>query len=186
MSWDLTFCPHSFGGVIRSKQTGIILNESMDDFATPGVVNAYGLPASAANFIKPKKRPLSSMTPSIIINNAGDIQMLVGPAGGLKIVTAVCQVILRYIFFDENIESAVVNQRLHHQLAPNEVSHELLFDKKVLEYLSSVGHTLKSAGENDGFAALTAIGVKDFNPIPVYDSRRIGSIAIVKSEDIKK
>lgn len=182
----LTCCFSSFGGVVRSKQTGIILNDSMDDFATPGVVNAYGLPSSPANFIKPRKRPISSMTPSIIIDNDGDIQMLIGAAGGPKIVTAVCQVILRYFYFEENIETAVVNQRLHHQLAPNEVSHEFLFNKNVLNYLKKVGHTLKSAGQNDGFAALTAIGVKDFNPIPVYDSRRIGSIATVYYEDIKK
>lgn len=171
---------------MRSKQTGIILNDSMDDFATPGVVNAHGLPASPANFIKPGKRPISSMTPSIVLDNSGDLQMLVGASGGPRIVTAVCQVILRYIYFEESIETAVVSQRLHHQLAPNEVSHEFPFDEKVLEYLRSVGHILEPNGDIDGFAALTAIGVKDFNPIPVYDSRRIGSIAIVKTEDIKK
>lgn len=158
----------------------------MGDFSTPGALNSHGLPASPANFIKPRKRPISSMTPSIVLDNAGNIQMLVGAAGGTTIVTAVCQVILRYMYFGEHIETAVMNERLHHQLVPNKVFYEFLLDEKVLEFLKSVGHSLKPVEENYGFAALTAIGVKDFNPIPVYDSRRIGSIAIVKPEDIKK
>lgn len=77
---------------MRSRQTGIILNDEMDDFSTPGHVNTYGIPASPANYIKPGKRPMSSTCPSIIMNKEGEVQLVLGAAGGSKITTAVAQV----------------------------------------------------------------------------------------------
>lgn len=83
--------------MIVSQSTGIILNDEMDDFSTPGKVNDYGIPASPANFIKPGKRPMSSMCPTIVLDKNGDIKMVIGGAGGSKITSAVAYV-SRYTF----------------------------------------------------------------------------------------
>lgn len=81
-----------FGCKIVSPQTGIILNDGMDDFGTPGKSNAYGMPPSPANFIKPQKMPLSSMCPTLMLDQNGDVELLLGAAGGSRITSSVAYV----------------------------------------------------------------------------------------------
>lgn len=78
----------SFGAMVLSTSTGIILNDEMDDFSAPNITNYYDIPPSPNNYIEPKKRPLSSMAPSIFIDENGDVQLVTGAAGGTKITTA--------------------------------------------------------------------------------------------------
>lgn len=166
-----------FGSKARSHRTGIILNDEMDDFATPGVVNGFGIPASPANYIKPGKRPMSSMCPAILLDKQGNVRMLVGAAGGTKITTTVAIAIIKYLIFNESIEHAVNDGRLHHQLAPMQVDYEAEVSPNTRDYLAKVGHELKLLPVGTGFAALTAIGARDRKPVPFYDRRRVGSVS---------
>uniref|UniRef100_A0A1B0GEJ3 Uncharacterized protein n=1 Tax=Glossina morsitans morsitans TaxID=37546 RepID=A0A1B0GEJ3_GLOMM len=171
-----------FGAKVRSSSTGIILNDEMDDFSTPGVVNSFGVPASPANYIHPGKRPLSSMCPSIILDGDGNVRLLVGAAGGTKITTAVAQTIIKYLILNESLHQAVNDGRLHHQLAPMKVIIESKVPDKIVKYLKSVGHEVETSPEGTGFAALTAIGMRSSIPEPYYDSRRVGSTAVLKKK----
>lgn len=73
---------------VVSESTGIVLNNEMDDFSSPGFANVYGIAPSKANFIKPGRRPVSSMVPTIITDKLGDVKLIVGAAGGPKIITS--------------------------------------------------------------------------------------------------
>ncbi|CAG0917210.1 unnamed protein product [Notodromas monacha] len=108
-----------FGAKIRSVQTGIILNDEMDDFSAPNITNAFGIPPSPNNFIKPKKRPLSSMCPSVFVDRKSQkVQLVTGAAGGTRITSAVVWVSLLNLKFHETLGNATAAPRLHHQLFP--------------------------------------------------------------------
>lgn len=81
-----------FGAQRVGMRTGVLFNDVMDDFSTPGTVNSYGLPASRSNYIEPGKRPQSSMSPTIVMNRDEEIALVTGAAGGSKILTSLAQV----------------------------------------------------------------------------------------------
>lgn len=108
----------SFGAMVVAGHTGIILNNTMDDFsAQPGVPNVYGLVGSEANSIAPRKRPLSSMTPTIVVRG-GVAVAVAGASGGPFIISATTQTILNALELDMDAATAVAAPRLHHQWMP--------------------------------------------------------------------
>ena len=107
-----------FGSGVVVEGAGFLLNNEMDDFSVkPGVPNAYGVVGSKANEIQPGKRMLSSMTPTILLED-GKVAMVVGTPGGSTIFTSVFQAILNIIDFDMTPDDAVGATRFHHQLLP--------------------------------------------------------------------
>lgn len=132
-----------FGSKFRSPSTGIIMNNQMDDFAYPDLINAFGVPPSENNMVAPGKRPVSSMSPSVVVNRAGRVVAVVGASGGTKITTAVAQVLYRVLFLGQGIKEAVDARRLHHQLYPNQVLYESGTTRWLVEGLQAFGHETK-------------------------------------------
>ncbi|CAF99264.1 unnamed protein product, partial [Tetraodon nigroviridis] len=131
---------HFFGSKIKSRSTGILLNNEMDDFSSPSITNGFGVPPSPNNFIKPGKRPFSSMCPTLMFDKNGKVKMAVGASGGTKITTSVAQVILKALFFNFDLKTAVSEPRLHNQLSPNETMAEPGFQKSIMEGLALKNH----------------------------------------------
>ncbi|VVC34640.1 Hypothetical protein CINCED_3A006787 [Cinara cedri] len=131
-----------FGAGIMSPSTGIILNNQMDDFSTPGVINTYGIPPSPANFIEPGKRPMSSMCPTIFTDKNGDFLLGVGAAGGSKITLATAYVSALKLWHNKTLKEAIDEPRIYHQLMPMEVQYEYGTTKDVVQKLKEIGHPM--------------------------------------------
>ncbi|MCB0350997.1 MAG: gamma-glutamyltransferase [Bdellovibrionales bacterium] len=111
----------NFGSAVASEKYGIMLNNEMDDFTTrPGEPNMFGLVQGQGNMIAPGKRPLSSMSPTLV-EKGGKVIMAVGAPGGPRIISAVIQVLYRVLGRGEELQSAVEAPRVHHQLLPNKL-----------------------------------------------------------------
>ncbi|XP_040381675.1 glutathione hydrolase 3 [Oryza brachyantha] len=141
-----------FGAHVLSPSTGIVLNNEMDDFSVPAERTPDHLPPAPANFIAPGKRPLSSMTPSIILKD-GQLAGVVGGSGGTNIIATVAQVFLNHFVVGMHPLAAVQHPRVYHKLVPNEVVYEdeTVVDGEVIklsgetrEFLRRRGHRLKS------------------------------------------
>ena len=114
----------AFGSGIVVEGAGFLLNNEMDDFSgKPGVMNQFGLMGTDANSIQPGKRMLSSMTPTIILEDGGPF-IIIGSPGGSQIITTVLQVVLNCIDFDMNIREAIEAPRIHHQWMPDSIFYE--------------------------------------------------------------
>jgi gamma-glutamyltranspeptidase / glutathione hydrolase len=134
----------NYGLGLVADGTGIMLNNELDDFAAkPGVANAFGLVGGAANAPGPDKRPLSSMTPTIVLKD-GQPVLVTGAPGGSRIITTVLQVILNAIDGDKAIGDAVAAPRLHHQWWPDEVVVEPNFAADKIRALTALGHVVTS------------------------------------------
>lgn len=101
----------------------------MDDFSAPNITNSFNIPPSPANYIKPGKRPLSSMCPSIIVDENGDVVLVIGAAGGTKITTSTAFVSMNHLWFNMSLQDALDTKRLHHQLFPMSIIFESNFNK---------------------------------------------------------
>ena len=138
----------SYGNKKVVDGAGFFLNNEMDDFSSkPGVGNAFGLIGLGippANAIQPFKRPLSSMSPTIVVNNNNEGILTVGAAGGSRIITAVLQTIISVLDHDLTIDKAIDTPRTHSQWLPDQIFYEEdSFNQKTIKELQELNHTLK-------------------------------------------
>ena len=134
----------SFGSHITIPGTGILMNNEMDDFAArPGFPNAYGLVQGEKNSVAPGRRPLSSMTPTLIFRD-GEPWLATGSPGGSLIITAVMQTVLNAMTFDMNIAEAAAAPRIHHQWMPDRVLIEPGISRDTLDILEGMGHNIET------------------------------------------
>jgi gamma-glutamyltranspeptidase/glutathione hydrolase len=165
----------TFGSKVIVPGTGIVLNNEMDDFsAQPGKPNAFGLVGAENNAVAPGKRPLSSMTPTIVLKD-GQPVMTVGAAGGPKIITSVLLAILRRLDFDQSLADAVGSPRIHQQWMPDVLTIEEKMPKEIVEQLKAKGHKID---EIDSGAVAQAIEIDDKGHfVGVHDPRVPGKAA---------
>ncbi len=163
-----------FGSKLMEPKTGIILNDEMDDFAVaPNVPNAYRLEGVAANEIAPGKRPLSSMTPTIVVKNGKPI-LAVGGSGGPTIITGVLQVMLDVIDFHLGARAAVDEPRIHEQAEPSTVIVEEKMPLKTRSELEQMGYQIRVV------PMLGAVGAITISPGSLHggaDARKGGMAA---------
>lgn len=177
-----------FGSKVVSPSTGIILNNQMDDFSTPGQPNVYGIPPSSANFIRPGKKPLSSMSP-VVLQRGGQLEMVLGASGGPRIISAVLQTLLRVLAYGETPFSAVAGARLHHQLVPELLYAEdwaageatFRYGNSTLDTLTARGHKVMPSAWGAVVQAIVADADATSGELPgltaVSDPRKDGAPA---------
>jgi len=173
-----------FGSKIMSE-TGIIFNNEMDDFATdPEKPNLYGLFPTEANHISPGRRPLSSMSPTIVVDDKSKRpRLVIGASGGPSIITSVAWVAMHHLLLEKNIKEAIDEPRLHHQLLPMTLRHEKLMPKGIVDHLRDIGHNMTEFDPyfGDGYvgARVQAIASHSFPEIDILtannDKRKSGS-----------
>ena len=132
----------SFGSRVTAEGLGFLLNDEMDDFATKqGVPNSYGLIQGQANAVGPNKRPLSAMTPTIVLKD-GKLFLVLGSPGGPRIITTVANILMGVVDFGLDIQQAVNAPRFHHQWLPDQIDVEDRLSPDTMNLLRSKGHKL--------------------------------------------
>jgi gamma-glutamyltranspeptidase/glutathione hydrolase len=151
-----------YGSGVTAKGTGILLNDEMDDFtAKPGTPNLWGVIQSERNSIAPGKRPLSSMTPTIVLRKDGSVWFAVGARGGARIINAVLQIVVNIIDYGMNIQQALDAPRIHHQWFPDVVRYEPFgLSADTLRALESRGHKLEEATTPRNIASAEGIMIE--------------------------
>src|SRR5713101_1460595 len=130
----------SFGSGVTAEGLGFLLNDEMDDFAAkPGVPNMYGLIQGPANAVGPGKRPLSAMTPTIVLKD-GKLFLVLGSPGGPRIITTVVNILMGVVDYGMNIQEAVNAPRFHHQWLPDVTRVESDFPPNMIKQLQGMGH----------------------------------------------
>jgi len=166
----------AFGSKVIVPGTGIVLNNEMDDFSIyPGLPNAFGLIGAENNSIAPGKRPLSSMSPTIVLDGSGRPVMTVGAAGGPKIISQVVLTIVRVIDFGQPLAEAVGRPRFHHQWRPDVVTFEKGLEQAIVEGLRKRGHRMESVSSSGQTQAIMRDKGGSF--IGLSDPRGQGSAA---------
>jgi gamma-glutamyltranspeptidase/glutathione hydrolase len=165
-----------YGSAVTAKGTGILLNDEMDDFAAqPGKPNMFGLIQGEKNSVQPKKRPLSSMTPAIVLRKDGSLWFALGARGGPRIITAVLQTIINMVDHDMNIQQAIDAPRIHHQWFPDEILHEPYgMSSDTRRILEKFGHNFAEKAAFSASATGIAIEEKTGVRLGAIDSRSDG------------
>jgi gamma-glutamyltranspeptidase/glutathione hydrolase len=165
----------SYGLGLVAEGTGILLNNELDDFAVrPGAPNAFGLVGGRANAPEANKRPLSSMSPTIVLKD-GRVFLVTGSPGGSRIITTVLQVISNVIDHGMNIAEAVLAPRIHHQWLPDQAFAERGFSPDTLALLAARGHAV-TVGNTSG-SANSIMAVPDRGWAGATDTRQRGTLA---------
>ena len=170
----------NYGLGLVADGTGVLLNNELDDFtAKPGTANAYGLVGFNANLPGPDKRPLSSMTPTIVLKD-GKPFLITGSPGGSRIITTVLQVIADVIDFHMPVDKAVGAPRLHNQWQPDQTYVEPGFAPAVLDALKARGHIIAPTEPYSSANSIEVIPKAEFTPqryLGSADRRTRGSLA---------
>jgi len=176
---DVTYTlNNSFGSGFVANGTGVLLNDEMDDFTSkPGTPNMFGLVQGAANAIAPHKRPLSSMSPTIVVDAAGRAVLVAGAAGGPRIITTTLDIVRDVVDFGESVGTAVAAPRMHMQWLPDIVYAEPgTFDGPTLAALRTMAYHI-DFGEADSVA--NAVAVKhDGTRVAAHDDRNATGSAL--------
>jgi gamma-glutamyltranspeptidase / glutathione hydrolase len=174
----------AYGNGVSVPGAGFLLNNEMDDFtASPGQPNAYGLVQGEANAIAPGKRPLSSMSPTLVFRPDGSPWLATGSPGGSRIITTVLQVLLGRLVHGLNLASAVASPRVHSQLWPDQISHEQGISPDTLDLLRRRGHQLQLApamGSANSVEVLQPAAGDVGRSLGVADPRRLDAAAVAE------
>jgi len=165
-----------FGSLFMSPQTGVILNNQMDDFASPNITNAFGIPPSASNLIVAGKRPVSSMSPSIVLDTQGRVVAIAGASGGTRIITATAQVLYRMLYLGEDAKQAVDARRVHHQLYPMVLNYEQGVTRWIVKGLQAIGHKVKQVPSARSTIQAILVDQKDGTITANADFRKGGDV----------
>ena len=164
----------SYGVGLVADGTGVLLNNELDDFTgAVGASNAYGLVCYEANLPGPGKRPLSSMSPTIVLKDGKPV-LVTGSPGGSRIISTVLQVIVNVLDYKMDVAAAVAAPRLHHQWLPDEVRVERGFPDDVLFELKAMDHLIV---EPMGQTSANSIAVTPNGPLGAPDPRTRGAEA---------
>jgi gamma-glutamyltranspeptidase/glutathione hydrolase len=165
----------SYGSGVTVPGIGVLMNNEMDDFAAkPGHPNLFGLVQGEANAIQPGKRPLSSMTPTILTRN-GELFMVLGGPGGGRIITSVLQTVVNVVDFGMNVRDAVDAPRFHHQWRPDAITLERGFSPDTVRLLEQRGHKVETTSS---VARIFAIVIQPDNWLAGWaDGRSYGKAA---------
>jgi gamma-glutamyltranspeptidase / glutathione hydrolase len=131
-----------FGSKLMVPETGIIMNNEMNDFSIPGSSNAFGYVPSPSNYIRPGKRPLSSISPTIAEFPGGTLYYVIGAAGGSRIITSTIQNLIYVLDQNLTVPQALAQPRLHDQLQPNQVSFEYAYNNDTVAFMRARGHNV--------------------------------------------
>ncbi|RPD59787.1 gamma-glutamyltranspeptidase [Lentinus tigrinus ALCF2SS1-6] len=165
-----------FGSAVLDPITGVILNDEMDDFSTPGTPNAFGLYPSPYNYPEPGKRPLSSTTPTIIENADGTLYLAIGGSGGSRIFPTVFQVLLN-LDWGMDVSAAIEHGRVHDQLFPTMVDADDILPADLLDGLRDKGHNITVSDTGRVAAVIQAVVKVNETIYAASDSRKNGIAA---------
>ena len=169
----------AYGNGITVPGAGFLLNNEMDDFsAKPGAPNAYGLRQGDQNAIAPGRRPLSSMTPTLVFHADGRPLLATGSPGGSRIITTVLQVLLNRLVHGLNLASAVSVPRIHSQLWPDQISIEQGLSPDTIKALEAMGHRVVLT---PAMGSANSVEVRSSGSLGVADPRRLDAAAVPDS-----